>query len=151
MKRGTTRLIIGLLLLGSLLPNTLTAGHGYYLLAGGASHERAHAREDPVRSEATAAIAPAPGLFGCPLGAARAAAERPPVDTHQSASDEGPGNKEHDHTGHMVTVVRPSDLRCLEDAFLLNKAGAVLRPLPPDSLIVAGPHPTPLDPPPRSA
>ena len=144
------RLIVGLILLGSLLPNTLTAGHGYYLLAGGASHERLHAPEDPVRSDATAASAPASGLFGCPLGAAQAAAEQPPAGTQQGAADEGPGNKEHDHTGHMVTVVRPSDLRCLEDAFLLNKAGAVLRPLPPDSLIIVGAHAAPIDPPPRS-
>lgn len=144
------RLIVGLILLGSLLPNTLTAGHGYYLLAGGASDEHLHAPEDPGRSDAIAASAPASGLFGCPLIAAQAAAEQPPADTQQGAADEGPGNKEHDHAGHMVTVVSPSDLRSLEDAFLLNKSDAVLRPLPPDILIVANAHAAPIDHPPRS-
>jgi hypothetical protein len=150
LKRGTTRLIIGLLLLGSLLPNTITAGHGYYLLTGGASHEHLHAPEDPVRSDATAASAPASGLLGCPLGAAQAAAEQPPADTQQGAANEGPGNKEHDHTGHMVTVVLPSELRSLEDAFALYKSDAVLRPLPPDTLIIADARAAPIDHPPRS-
>ncbi|MDO8615099.1 MAG: hypothetical protein Q7T33_05120 [Dehalococcoidia bacterium] len=150
MKRGATRLIVGLILLGSVLPNTLTAGHGYYLLAGGASHERAHAPEGPVRSEAIAASTPACGLLGCPLGAAQAAAEQPPVHTREAADGQGAGNKEHDHAGHMVTVVDPSELRSLEDAFVLNKSAAVLRPLPADILIVAGAYAAPIDPPPRS-
>mgnify|MGYP001582141438 CR=1 FL=1 len=150
MRRGTIRLVVGLILLGSLLPNTLTAGHGYYLVANAIPRERQTADDDSARGDALLAPQHRPAQLNCPLGTHQPSAEQHPAGTQQDADGQGAGNKEHDHTGHMVTVVAPSQLRSLEDAFLLNKGDAVLRPLPPDILIVADAHAAPIDPPPRS-
>ncbi len=150
MRRDTTRLIVSLVLLGSLLPNTLTVGHGYYLVADGLSRECQTAAEAPGRADPRLAHQHPPAQMNCPLGTHQPSAEQRPAGTRQDADGQDAGNKEHDHTGHMVTVVSPSDLRSLEDAFLLNKSDAVLRPFSPAILIVANAPAAPIDHPPRS-
>ena len=150
MRRDTTRLIVSLVLLGSLLPNTLTAGHGYYLVANGLSRECQTAAEDPGRDDARLAHQHPPGQLNCPLGTHQPSAEQRPASTRQDADSQGAGNKEHDHTGHTVTDVSPSGLRSLEDAFALNKSDAVLWPLTPDAVMITDAHAALVDPPPRS-
>ena len=144
------RLIAGVILLGSVLPNALTAGHGYYFIAQGMSRERQTQADDPAHSGGHLASHHRPAQLNCPLGTHRPSAEERPASTRQKADGPGAGNKEHDHIGYMVTVANPSELRSLKDAFTLYVSDAVLGPLPPDTLIIADAPAATIDHPPRS-